>query len=362
MKKRIFIIMFSVFSLFSFGQITVTDANLINIGNVIYQSEDTTTNINLGYSGYQNQTWDFSSLQNMDSWVMHAISPSGTPFSQLYPNANICLEDDGEFIYCNKSTTGVQMLGLGDSVLQQSIMLVPLPLTYGTSFTDGPILALDSLIGGPMVNALLSSQGLSALMLTMGQAHVADSLSLQGIITTYFEADADGNITIPMGNYDAVRLRVDRVFNYDISVYCTDTINGVNSGWYPLTFFAEQETESAYQWYSPDANFILIEVAIDSLGNQDGEVIFLSNNLSSNNTHMADNLLDVYPVPSTNNITIDYPNGENVDAVLTDINGRKIMRFEFTDSKMIDLSSLNDGTYLNLTTNKRSVVKKVIIE
>ena len=56
-------------------------------------------------------------------------------------------------------------------------------------------------------------------------------------------------------------------------------------------------------------------------------------------------------------------NNHQVVGVLTDINGRDVLNFEFINSKDVDLSHLNKGIYLlNLTTQEESLIKKIIIE
>ena len=130
MNKDYFLsVLFSTISFVGISQITVTDADLLGVGDIIYLADDDTTIVNLGNTG-QNQTWNFSALQSNDSWMMEVVDPTTTPFDQLYPNANLCIIDDGDFIYCNKSSNAVTMLGIGDSVAQQAITLIPLPLSY----------------------------------------------------------------------------------------------------------------------------------------------------------------------------------------------------------------------------------------
>ena len=46
MKIRILTILLSVFSVFTFAQITVTDADLLEIGDVIYLANDDNTIVN----------------------------------------------------------------------------------------------------------------------------------------------------------------------------------------------------------------------------------------------------------------------------------------------------------------------------
>ena len=128
MKKSYFLsVLFSTISFLGFSQITVTDVNLLEIGDVIYLADDDNTIVNIGSAG-QNQTWDFSALQSNDSWMMEVVDPTTTPFDHLYPNANLCIIDDGDFIYCNKSSSSVSMLGIGDSVFQQGMAIISLPL------------------------------------------------------------------------------------------------------------------------------------------------------------------------------------------------------------------------------------------
>ncbi len=350
----------SLLSLFSFSQITVTDIDLLDAGDYVYLAEDYNPSINLGGTG-QNQNWDFSSLQNNDYYKLDAISPNGTPFEQFYSNANLVIEDEGDLIYINKSASGLHMLGIGDSVFQQPAMVIPLPLSYGASFTDGPTLVLDSLIGGPMVNILLTSQGLSASLLTFGAAHVADSISIKLDLTTEFNVDAEGSLTLPMGVFDALRVKVERLTSTDIAVYCIDTNSGANSGWYPLPF-GNGDVETGYQWYSNSAKFTLVDLFLDSIGNQDGSVTFLTNSLTSINPLSLDDI-QVFPSPSSDYIKINSSKNELILARLLDVNGKEITNFNFFGSKEFNMSEFSKGIYfLELKTNDGSIVKKVILE
>ena len=363
MKKSYFLsVLFSTISFVVISQITVTDADLLGVGDIVYLADDESTIVNLASPG-QNQTWDFSNLQTDDSWDMSVVSPQATQFSASYPTADMCIVEQGDFIYCNKSSTSVNMLGVGDSVFQHPLILVPLPLSYGFNSTDGPTLILDSLIGGPSVNLLLASQGLSAALLTFGAAHVADSLSIQVEMTAQFNVDAEGVMILPIGSFDALRLRVDRTTIPSIEVYCIDTNGGTNSGWYPVPF-GSTETESFYQWYSNDvsAKFILSEVSLDSIGNPETGITFLTNSINSLD-NIEVNYINIFPIPSTYNVTITSESNEEVNAILSDINGREVKRFEFTNSITLNLSDLEKGTYLlNLKTNKDILTKKLIIE
>ena len=159
---------------------------MLNIGDVINQSEDLNTNINIGLSG-QGQNWDFSQLSSDDNWNMNVIDPINSPFSNNYPNADVCIMDDGEFIYANKNSNGIYLLGSGDSILQNPLLIVPLPLTFGASFIDGPYAIVDSSIYTQMQQAnitlpdFLLLQNLTPASVTNGLAHIPDTLRVSEV-------------------------------------------------------------------------------------------------------------------------------------------------------------------------------------
>ena len=258
------------------------------------------------------------------------------------------------------------MLGIGDSVFQQGLPIITLPLSYSYASSEGPLLVLDSLIGGPMVDFLLTSQGLSASLLTFGAAHVADSLSIEVESTTSFNVDAEGTMMLPMGSFDALRVRIDRTITSSISVYCIDTTaGGLNSNWYPLSFGGGSETESFYHWYSNDVStkFTLAEVFLDSIGNPETGISFLSDTIINSLDKSDIHYINVFPIPTTYNVTITSQRNEEVVANLSDINGRELINFVFVNSTELDLSEFNKGIYiLHLNTKEGSISKKLIVE
>ena len=123
MKKKLTTILLAFIFINSYSQITITDIHLLNIGDVIYQSEDYNTQINIGPVG-QGQVWDFSQLNSDDNWNMNVIDPNNSPYSSNYPNADVCIMDDGEFMYATRSSNGIHILGSGDSILQSPFLVI----------------------------------------------------------------------------------------------------------------------------------------------------------------------------------------------------------------------------------------------
>ena len=353
------------FSLVGNAQITVTDVDLVGVGDIFYQDSDTSglgSSINPGNTG-PNQTWDFSSLQVQNTVTLQCVSPNGTPHALSYPNANLCIEESGDYSYFNKSSTKVEFLGEGDSVFQQPLVILPLPLTYGSTYTDGPIAILDSMISGPIVALILASQSVTAAMLSQGAAHTADTINIQLNLLTEFNVDAWGSLTIPMGTFDCLRLKIERTSNSQILIYCTDTTMGGNgSGWYPFGF-PDLEQETSYQWWSNNINtkFALADMSVDSLGNINEGVAFLHNSASSiNNAELP--VIRIYPVPATYNLNIEIKD-DRATYKIYDISGNLILENTFTKNTKVDLNNIAKGSYLlNITTEKGSITKKIIVE
>lgn len=358
-KKRFVFLVFILLTGNINAQITVTDTDIIDVGDVIYQALDSMPGpmIVPGNAG-ANQTWDFSSLQVMETDILELISPSGTPFANVHPTANLCIEDD-EFIYINKSVNGVSIVGIDESPI--IMPLLPLPLNYGLSQSIGPTIAMDT----AMPNMFLPDS--LALFITMGQAQEIDSLGIQIEIQTDFDVDAYGNVTIPLGTYDALRLKVNQITNTNFFAYCTDVLFGTGSGWYPMPaqiFPSEVEVITSYQWWTndPTIKFAVVEMTVDSVGNVE-EAMFLKN---PNSTFIDEKQLvgvNIFPNPATDYITIELLSNNQVSVQLSDIFGKVIMQESFHNTTQLNMSSYASGIYyLTLRSEGYSLVKKIIIE
>ena len=107
-KTKLLTIAMAFIGLNTIAQITVTDADFVGVGDVIFQATDNTpaSTINIGNTGI-NQTWDFSTLQESSTGNLLFISPIGTTYENQYPNANLCMNDNGSLSYYNKSSRSI---------------------------------------------------------------------------------------------------------------------------------------------------------------------------------------------------------------------------------------------------------------
>jgi hypothetical protein len=357
MKTKLFTIALAFISLNALAQITVTDNDIMDIGDVITQANDSLPSslISIGNSGV-NQFWDFSSLQEMEIETIEVVSPVGTLYGSMYPNANICVEDNGDLLYLNKTSSGVEMIGFGD--LPVNVLLIPLPLIYNLTHQDGPNIIMDSVL----VNNGLFDNSLAPVISLNPLHDQVDSLKINATITSNFNVDAWGNVTIPLGDYDALRLKIEETTTTQFSVYCS--VGGLAGGWFSAETFFPIETEIAnrYQWWSnnPMFDFMLVELEVDSLGNVEFATFLTENPATS--AHILPNIsVDVYPNPTLEIITIST-SINNSEFVVSDINGKVLSKEKFSKTSQFNFSEYPSGVYFVKVISGENVVSKKIVK
>jgi hypothetical protein len=361
MKTQLFTIALAFISVNTLAQITVTDSDIISVGDIVYQAVDSlpSNSITIGNSG-ANQTWDFSSLQDMEVDIIEVISPVGTPYENIHPDANMCVEIDDELMYLDKSSTGLEMVGYGDIPL--NMLMIPLPLVYGLSQQSGPHTIMDSVFANMFLPDSL------APFISLNPAYdQVDSLKINVVITSEFNVDAWGNVTIPLGTFDALRLKVEETTTTDFYAYCSSSL-GLGGGWYSVPaqlFPSETEITNRYQWWSNDplVKFMIAELEMDSLSNNVEFVTFLTTPQANSASNLESVKVNVYPNPTSKDLMI-ITDLINCSYSLTDVKGSKLLRNEFNNSTIIDLSSYSSGTYLlQIYTEEGNVTtKRVVVE
>jgi len=371
-KKQILLLVFILLTGNSYAQITVTDTDISYVGDILYQAHDANpgTVINIGFTGL-NQSWDFSSLQEASSNTVFFISPIGTNYESQYPGANLCMDDNGLLSYYNKTSTGVFMHGVGDTVFNSPALFYPLPLTYGINLSDGPILVIDTAIAGPFLSAAIPPSTVAAL--TNGIANRADTALIEIINTTEFSVDASGTLIIPLGTFDVLRLKRVQTTNSILHVYCSDTISGLgtwvnNVPFSSIPFLAglsNNEIEYKYQWITNDISveFLLAEIIVDDLDNIINGVSFQTSASASNITENKLDMVNIFPVPTTDFVTIELLNNKQVFVQLVDVFGKIVLAESLQYTTQLDMSVFAKGIYyLSLKTEEQSVTKKIIVE
>jgi hypothetical protein len=183
------------------------------------------------------------------------------------------------------------------------------------------------------------------------------------VITNSFDVDAWGTVTMPDGNdYDALRVQVESDYTYSVTIYCTDTLTGVGSGWYPSGGDTDISNQIFFMSNDPNVRSPLASLEMDSIYVENA-TFNVGSTLSSVNTIEA-STFKVYPIPATYNVTIETtkPSKDN-SYELFNISGVLVDKQSFNQSTQVDLSQIAKGTYvLKIHCADGYVNKKVIVE
>ena len=362
MKQLFITILCAFLSFFINAQITVIDTDIIDIGDIIYEALDSVSgsSIQIGSAG-ANQTWDFSALQENEVDIIEHVDPNSTPFGTIHPTSNICTDDD-QYIYFNKSSSGVEIVGFDDISLLNPVIILPLPLVYGLQVSTGPTIALDEAEENTFLPDSL------AVFVTLGGAHTVDSIGVQSVFENSFTVDGYGDVIIPIGTFPTLRLNASTINTTTYSIYCTDTLFGLASGWYPLPqqiLPSEFDTSYFYQWWSNDplVKFTLVNIDVDEFGNNQGHIQFLTANPSLISEEGDDLEINIFPVPTSDFITIECLDKNQVSLQLFDVFGKVVLEKSLDYTTQLDMSAFAKGVYyLSLKTEKQSITKKIILE
>lgn len=270
--------LFLLIPFLSYSQITITSANLPNIGDTIITASDFSSNYSPGNSGV-NQNWNFSLANGMPDMLLGFIDPLLTPYQANFPNSNICAKlDSATYYYLNRSINGLSAVGYVDAgmIYPFSKMLLPTPLSYLDTIINTQILFQFDTVLTPAI-PLFFING------TIGP-YVVDSIKqVYGNIDKYI-VDGWGQVQLPHGSFDALRV-FETIFNFDnVSYKVIDTISGISQWVQDSSSSSSYWESSRYSWKTNDSlvNWNLAEIETDSLGNPYGDLVYyLGNSINS---------------------------------------------------------------------------------
>jgi len=355
MKKILYLILLLPF--LSYSQIIVTSANLPNIGDTVITAEDF-GNYLPGPSG-ANQNWNFANAAGMPDMLLGFIDPLTTPYQASFPSSNICAQlDSATYYYLNRSVNGLAAVGYVDAgmVYPYNKILLPTPLNYLDTITNTQILfQWDTLLSPP----------LPALAIGMFGPYVIDSIKQVYGNTDKYIVDGWGQVQLPNGTFDALRV-FETSFEFDNILYkITDTLTGF-SQWIqdPNNGGSISWNESRYSWRTNDSTITwsLAEIETDSAGNPYGDIVYyLGNSLNS--------IVVSPPMVDLDKLVDVSCNGFSDGFIMLDVFGTAFpFTFSwagpngFTDASQ-DIFNLFAGTYMVTVTdaNGNSTVETYVI-
>lgn len=279
-------------------------------------------------AGGSNMTWDYSGLINTGSESVAFQSASATPYSSLFPLANLATNNGaGTWSYYASGTQGLTYHGDFDSaygITTSSLpyYICPAPFTYNDTSTRSSV-SQNS----------YSANGINYLEIDT--------------VVSFFQADGYGTLILPAGVFNNVlRIRITEHSNYYQS---EETAPG--SGIYTLTN-SGQEQSIFYRYFRTGTPYsFLLSVFTDSSGaNENGAYFSVNNpNVSTNDVSSHFNELTAFPIPAAGTVTIEAPKSITATSIeVYSVDGRvNTLPISGKDGRYsFDCSSLANGSYL----------------
>jgi len=274
--------------------------------------------------GGAGQTWDMSAYYASPFFFANVVAASSTPYSALFPAANIAFTgNEWDYYLCSATeftNVGTYHSNAAETFYSDYQKVLVFPFAYGNSFTDSFAL-------------------------------VRDTTYSHGNVTA--NADGYGGIALPWGSVSNC-LRVHTV------------ISEVDST--PLTLASFQMDQ--YTWYKPGVHFPICTYSIFESG---PDTLYLWQYLDSSVIGVEEisgtaTDFSVGPNPFESEIRLTTPerNAKKITVVVCDITGQTVFRKEEDYlvaglSNSYDLELLSPGLYfLTLTIDGLQTVKKII--
>ena len=315
MLTRIFIYIFIAVHTVLYAQITINSSDILSLIGQEHSYEladDDEIVVNVGSPG-ENQTWDFTSIVASGNFIQKYLNPAGNTYSEGFPESNFLLFSDFSFsdtvinIYSylkvspDLLTTEGTILEFLEPEEEPFIVEVtdndsiPLPLTYGASWSSKEIEIDDLGEGSFFISELISQK----------------------------TVDGWGTVILPSGSYQALRVREDMIDKFTYLV--NDQV-----------LFSDSSTSIAYQWMSKET---LILVNVESMEDESDpnftiaqdfqRLKSITTSISGKNADLIASEFQLYqnypnPFNPITNISFDLARAGMVELTVYDSNGRYI--------------------------------------
>jgi hypothetical protein len=326
------------------AQITVQFSDLPNVGNTLWQVNDTSGSPSISgpINSGANATWNYTSgWVNVDTTAITfanviTVDPS---IRALFPTANLVYDqvEDSTLLFFARNTDGMYVAGtylygsqdvngiLLDSVASVFVnpeLLVPVPFTYNDTRSN-------------------SSYLVTALSLELPGFGLVD-LFQKRRSDKAIACVGHGNLTTPSGTYNCLLMKT------QITVY--DTLYTANPFVGPLLNNDTITHSVNYMWITNDVNQVIVmEANADSAG-----LIFNSASYSykGNVSHQdlsVSSAIRMYPNPANDYITIELPQGQHDGYLLLySIEGKLTTKLPLGAEAVqtLNVSGIQQGRYL----------------
>lgn len=302
---------------------TITTADLPTAGLAWITGNDSTYTQAIPAGG-TGQTWDYSSLQNLENDTAGFMSSAGTPYASTFPTSNLSGfdQESGIYTYFTTNTTGIYLDGIAGPSVQfvynTSQLYIPVPFSYGDVRNSFARYQVDSVYLGNNARFVLR-------------------------INSTFTADGTGNLTLPSGQFNNVLRIKETATTYDSLSF--DVGGGI---YVPVSNSASQVTR--YHFLMPGNQVALIMgIEADSLGQfATSSQYFTGDFVSSVKENTSAVRVSTYPNPASESVSFDLSALHEISTIeIYDLKGNLVKTIQPESSGITTLPAqeLANGVY-----------------
>lgn len=302
---------------------TITTADLPTVGLAWITGNDSTYSQAIPAGG-TGQTWDYSTLQNLENDTAGFINAAGTPYASSFPNSNLAGFDwqSGVYTYFTTNTSGIYLDGIiGPSlqyIFETSQLYIPVPFSYGDVRNTFSRIQIDSVYLGYNSRFVLRTN-------------------------STFTADGSGDLTLPSGQFNNV-LRIKEI----AMTYDTLSIDTGGGNYITLSTSVSQVTK--YSFVKPGNPVALIMgIEADSLGQfATSSQYFTGTYISSVSSFPLADKIRTYPNPANETVNFDLSIIKDISVIeIFDTNGNLVRKIQPDASGIVSIpaAGLSNGNY-----------------
>ena len=331
MKRTLLGIMLINFAFISFGQIVITNADILPIGSSMVIAYDTMPagNIVPGDAG-ANKTWDFTDVEANNTSTFEAVEPTGLPFADEFPGANYAMqlaEDTLDvYTYLDRNNDKMSLLGF---VMESEQFTLPWHINPGDIMLDFPVEYQNT------YNEMYVEESVFA-----SPEPGADSIKIKSSVEETTTIDAWGKLMIPLGSYDVLRQKIENT--------STDsTFFQVAGNW--MFFFASEWSSTSYSWWTndPSVGFQVFDLSVDEDSGETTDISFLFSTTVGlpENSNVESR---VYPNPVKDVMFVEFEKPMSGEITLLNVQGQVVARqnIDHTNRIQLSVSQLPEGIYV----------------
>ncbi|MBC7865570.1 MAG: T9SS type A sorting domain-containing protein [Bacteroidia bacterium] len=337
MKKNLLNFSFALLCFSASAQITITQADLPTVNSFVITANDTLYSGTAGTTG-TNQVWNFPGLINHDIDTTGFVGPAGQMGASNFPTANMCIASpaDSTWMYVNGSAGSFDVLGyytydanFGGWLslnFNPTYKYITLPSTYNTSFNN---------------------TAKTFIKIPYTALPPADSIWLRESIAQTSNMDGWGNVTTPVGSYNALRQKITEIKIDSIFAHAFGSWNFLQ---------ATPDTDVIYRWWANGKLFPVLEMTKDFAGNMKKPTSYMMlSNVGIADPGPAKGLyITAFPNPAETSINFTFPdNAKGASFIIYDALGREFSSTTIQSPQLnVNTTSFEAGQYFFRYINK----------